>query len=148
MKTTLNKILEYSPEFDEWDRLLRGLNKTQGDDEPLEFRRILEINGLYGALWCLRTVDGIKDSIAIFVLFCNNQCSKLGIAHEEFDLSDDSISLSDIAYDAHIDALMGIEFSVDENLFHNSASYDRARFALSDIARKEQEQKFMELFCK
>ena len=149
MKTTLNKILEHSPEIEEFETLLQSLNKTQADDEPLEFSHILESNDLYGALWCLRTVDGIKESILNYISFCNSQCSEIGHEYEEFDLSDDSPSnLSDIAYEAHINALMAIEFfPVDEALFHNSATYDQARFEAADRAKEAQKQKFIELFC-
>jgi hypothetical protein len=50
MKTTLNKIRAHSPCHDGWEKLLRGLNKTQPDDEPLWIDQILNINGLDDAV--------------------------------------------------------------------------------------------------
>jgi hypothetical protein len=54
--TTLNKIRSFNPCASGWEKLLRSLGKTQADDEPLAFSRILESNGLDDALWCLRTI--------------------------------------------------------------------------------------------
>jgi hypothetical protein len=54
--TTLAKIKSHGPCSDGWRKLLASLGKTQADDEPLTFSRILESNGLSDALWCLRTV--------------------------------------------------------------------------------------------
>ncbi len=50
--TTLNRIREHSPYQDGWAKLLAGLGKTAGDDEPLPFAKIYVINGLDDALWC------------------------------------------------------------------------------------------------
>jgi len=52
--TTLNKIRAHHPCADGWAKLLAGLGKTKADDEPLPLVRVLEINGLDDALWCLR----------------------------------------------------------------------------------------------
>ena len=52
--TTLNKIREHSPCADGWSKLLKHLNKTEADDEPLPFAVILESNGLDDALWAMR----------------------------------------------------------------------------------------------
>jgi hypothetical protein len=53
--TTLNRIREHTPYQEDWQTLLAGLGKTAGDDEPLPFAKILEINGLADALWYCRT---------------------------------------------------------------------------------------------
>ena len=53
--TTLNKIHEYQPRTDSWEKLLKHLGKTKADDEPLAFSTILESNGIDDALWCCRT---------------------------------------------------------------------------------------------
>ena len=52
--TTLNRIREYSPCQDGWEKLLNGLGKTKPDDKPLPFATILEIVGLDDALWYCR----------------------------------------------------------------------------------------------
>jgi hypothetical protein len=59
MKTTLNQIRAKSPCADGWTKLLKHLNKTAADDEPLALRTILESNGFDDALWCLRAVEGL-----------------------------------------------------------------------------------------
>lgn len=57
MKTTLNAIREHKPCSDDWKKLLECLCKTQADDEPLAITTVLDSNGLYHALWCLRAVQ-------------------------------------------------------------------------------------------
>ena len=52
--TTLNKIKEKSPCISGWNTLLKHLNKTKADDEPLSFLTILESNGIDDTLWCCR----------------------------------------------------------------------------------------------
>ena len=53
--TTLNRIRTHSPCAHGWETLLRGLGKTQADDEPLAYAEILRINGIDDALWCCRS---------------------------------------------------------------------------------------------
>ena len=63
MKTTLNEILEHDPCGQEsegrtgFSKLLKCLDKTKADDEPLEFETILKSNGIKDAVWCLRVLD-------------------------------------------------------------------------------------------
>jgi hypothetical protein len=54
LTTTLNRIRLHSPCEDGWKKLLKSLGKTQADDEVLEFKTILDSNGLDDAIWCLR----------------------------------------------------------------------------------------------
>jgi hypothetical protein len=148
MQTTLNKIWKCSPESDDWAKILKSVNKTQADDEPIEFSHIVETQWLSDAIWYLRTVDGIEPSIVSFISFCQRQCTERGLECEEFDLTDNSPSnLSDIAYEAQYDAIFVNEISIDEKMFHNSATYDRARNKTGDKISAEQKQKFIELFC-
>ena len=73
MKTTLNAIREHSPCADGWSKLLRHLNKTQADDEPLPLRVILDSNGLDDALWCLRAVPNCDREARLFAVWCARQ---------------------------------------------------------------------------
>ena len=66
MITTLNKIRAHSPCRLGWEKLLRGLNKTQADDEPLAITTILDINGISDALWCLRSVEGHDRELRLY----------------------------------------------------------------------------------
>ena len=70
MKTTLNKIRACSPCASGWTKLLKNLGKTQADDEPLAITTILDSNGVYGALWCLRAVDGHQKEMRLYAVDC------------------------------------------------------------------------------
>ena len=52
--TTLNRIREYGPCVNGWQKLLRHLGKTEADDEPLPYSVIVKAVDLYDALWCCR----------------------------------------------------------------------------------------------
>lgn len=81
MQTTLNKIKEHEPCIEGWEKLLKFLNKTEVDDEPLELTAILESNGLDDALWALRAVDG-KDR-EIRLMACDFAESVVRLANDE-----------------------------------------------------------------
>ena len=63
--TTLNEIRKKHPCTSGWNTLLKSLDKTQADDEPVSFKYILESNGIQDAVWCLRVL-GYKE----VCLFC------------------------------------------------------------------------------
>lgn len=77
MKTTLRKIKENDPCEEGWEKLLKGLNKTKSDDEPLELSFILENNGYSDALWALRAVEGYDREIRLFAVWCARQVEHL-----------------------------------------------------------------------
>ena len=80
MKTTLNQIRAKSPCPDGWTKLLKHLNKTGSDDEPLEMLTVLESNGFDDALWCLRAVEGYdKEKRLLAVAFARE------VQHRMFD---------------------------------------------------------------
>jgi hypothetical protein len=70
MRTTLNQIRAHRPCRDGWEKLLRGLNKTQPDDEPLWIDTVLDHNDLDDALRCLRSVEGCDREIQRFAVWC------------------------------------------------------------------------------
>ena len=51
---TLNMIREHSPCEKGWKKLLAHLGKSKADDVKFPLKEVLESNGLYDALWCLR----------------------------------------------------------------------------------------------
>ena len=69
MKTTLNKIKEYSPCKERWVKLLDSLNKTKADNEPIELKYILDTLGLDDAVWSLRSIDANRD-VRLFACDC------------------------------------------------------------------------------
>lgn len=77
MKTTLNQIREHSPCAEGWEKLLRSLNKTKADDEPLSIVTVLDSNGLVDALWCLRAVKGHDREIRLYAVWCARQVEHL-----------------------------------------------------------------------
>jgi hypothetical protein len=57
--------------------LLRGLDKTQPDDEPLWIDTILDHNGLEDALWCLRAVENCDREISLYAVWCARRVQHL-----------------------------------------------------------------------
>ena len=77
MKTTLNRIRKNRPCKEGWSKLLTDLGKTSADDEPLEIATIVQSNGLYDALWCLRAVEGEDRKIRLFTVWCARRVQHL-----------------------------------------------------------------------
>lgn len=77
MRTTLNRIRKHQPCRDGWEKLLRHLNKTQPDDEPLPLEEILDSNGFNDALWCLRAVEGHDREMRLYAVWCARQVQHL-----------------------------------------------------------------------
>ena len=75
--TTLNKIRVHHPCSDGWEKLLKHLNKTKADDEPLSFVTILESNGLDDALWCCRAAPEYDREWRLFAVWCATQVKHL-----------------------------------------------------------------------
>jgi hypothetical protein len=67
MTLTLNIIRSHSPCAKGWAKLLKHLNKTTADDEPLSLLAVLDSNGIQDAIWCLRT-EPTPERIQRFVL--------------------------------------------------------------------------------
>ena len=77
MKTTLNKIRDCVPCSGGWTKLLKSLNKTKADDEPVSIVQVLDSNGLNDALWCLRAVSGRDREIRHYAVWCARQVEHL-----------------------------------------------------------------------
>ena len=77
LTTTLNRIRAYSPCESGWKKLLRGLGKTQADDEPLPYATILRINGLDDALWCCRAEPQYEREWRSYAVWCARQVQRL-----------------------------------------------------------------------
>lgn len=74
MYTTLNNIKNargdvYCPRG--WNAILNYVHKLHPDDEPISFHTLLNATGLFGAIWCLRTIDGHEKQKAAFHAFCS-----------------------------------------------------------------------------
>ena len=74
--TTLDRIRDASPCADGWVKLLRGLGKTEADDEPLALTRILDISGLDDAIWALRCIDD-QAQVRRYAVWCARQVQHL-----------------------------------------------------------------------
>lgn len=77
MLTTLKAIKKHTQCKPGRPKLLRGLGKSRADDEPLSIVRILDINGLDDALWCLRAVVGQARRIRLYAVECAEQVQHL-----------------------------------------------------------------------
>ncbi len=64
---TLNMIKAHNPCKRGWETLLKSLNKTQADDEPLKFSEIAESNDISDALWCLRVIEEHKKERSLLL---------------------------------------------------------------------------------
>lgn len=67
--TTLNEIRKHLPCTDSWCTLLYKLGKTKADDEPLEYKYILDTLGLADAIWAL-TCTGTPHTVRRFAIKC------------------------------------------------------------------------------
>jgi hypothetical protein len=162
VKTTLNAIREHSPCADGWSKLLRHLNKTQADDEPLPLRVILDSNGLDDALWCLRAVPNCDREARLFAVWCARQVqhvmtdprsiAALDVAerHANGDATDAELAAArDAAWDAADAARAAAHAARDAAWAAADAAWaaaDAAR-AAAHAARAAQRERFIEVFC-
>jgi hypothetical protein len=65
MYTTLNEIQKHKLSQYSWEKLLRHLNKTKPDDEPLPLLTVLESNGLEDALWSVKKLYDHKSILKL-----------------------------------------------------------------------------------
>ena len=75
--TTLARIRAHGPCESGWKKLLRGLGKTDPDDEPLPFSKIVEISGLDDALWCCRVEPQHSREWRLFMDWCARRVQHL-----------------------------------------------------------------------
>jgi len=75
--TTLNKIKKHNPCEDGWKTLLRYLEKTKSDDEPLAFLTILESNGFDDSLWCIKSAPEYQKEWRLFSVWCARRVQHL-----------------------------------------------------------------------
>ncbi len=75
--TTLQRIRDHAPCSNGWRKLLVGLGKTEKDDERLPFGKIVEIVGIFDALWCCRAEPQYKKEWRLFAVWCAGQVPRL-----------------------------------------------------------------------
>ena len=85
MFTTLNDIRSKSPCESGWSTLLKALNKTKADDEPVSFEFILDSNGLDDALWCCCAAPQYDREWRLFAVWCAKQVQHLNTDHRVTD---------------------------------------------------------------
>ena len=83
--TTLNIIRAAWPCEWGWTKLLKGLIKTSGDDEPLPLLTILDINGLDDALWCIDADPALDRIKRHYQAWCAEQVLHLFEAERPSD---------------------------------------------------------------
>ena len=157
--TTLNKIRKNRPCADGWAKLLRHLDKTRADDEPLSMATILESNGLNDALWCLRAVDGYQREMRLYAVWCAGRVrhlmsdprslAALDVAEQhahgqatDKDLAVARAAARDAARDATWDAARDAAWDAAWG-----AARDAASAAAWGAARDAQTAEFRHVFC-
>lgn len=88
MKTTLNKIYAASPCDRGWNAILNYVGKIDYD-QPISMNTVLDAVGLFGAIWCLRTLDNCDEQKRAFDKFCNTGASIDEIRLKFFELFGD-----------------------------------------------------------
>jgi hypothetical protein len=83
LTTTLTRIRAQSPRknslghWDYWDTLIDGLGKTETDDEPLAYTRIVKITALDYALFACRAEPKYDKHWRLFAVWCARQVEHL-----------------------------------------------------------------------
>lgn len=140
METTLNKLktinFDNIPSSDV-DKLLKYLNKTEPDDEPLSISTILDAIGFHSALRCLVAVDGCKKQKLLLNHAYASEISRFmpKKSQESLDIlkkyADESISKDEFlkAYDS---AVVSAKSSVDGDWTKNAAAHVAAMAFFSE----------------
>jgi hypothetical protein len=69
--TTLNDIKSYHPCKEGWTKLLKHLGKIKADNDKLDFRTILNSNGINDALWCVKAL-GKPTRVSVALAYVNS----------------------------------------------------------------------------
>ena len=85
MKLTLKEIKKANPCTDGWNKLLKGLGKTEADDEPLKLKTILEINDLSDACWVADRVLGLEKELRLYAFWNAKQSKKYVQDKKKYD---------------------------------------------------------------
>jgi len=117
--TTLNRIRAHHPCRDGWVKLLAGLGKSEADDEPLLYTRIVEINGIDDALWACRAEPQYAKEWRLYAVWCARQVEHL----MEDQRSKDTLVIAERHANSE---------ATDEEL---AAAWDAARDAAWEAAR-------------
>ena len=162
--TTLNRIRARHPCEDGWRKLLAGLGKTEADDEPLPYARIVEINGLEDALWACRVEPQHTREWRLFAVWCARQVEHLmtdqrskdalSVAerHANGEASDKELAAAraaasaaawDAAKDAAWDAARDAAWAAAWDAANDAAM--AVAHATRDAARGAQREKFLEV---
>jgi hypothetical protein len=159
--TTLNRIRAHRPCNDRWRKLLAGLGKTEQDDKPLPYSRIVEINGIDDALWACRAEPQHSKEWRLFAVWCARQVGHLmederskracdvAERHANGEATDEELAA---AWDAAWDAARAAAWAAARAAARDAA-WDAARAAAWaaawdaawDAARAAQTKKFLEI---
>jgi len=159
--TTLNRIRAHKPCEHGWRKLLAGLGKTEADDEPLPYARIVEINGINDALWACRAEPQYAKEWRLFAVWCASQVKHLmtdGRSLEALNVAeryangqatDEELRAArDAAWDAARDAAWDAARDAARDaawLAARDAAWLAARDAAWDAAIEDQTAKFIEI---
>lgn len=141
MHTTLNQIKQHNPCSEGWEKLLKYLNKTEADDDPLHLSVILESNGINDAIWALRSVDGKEKEIRLMA--ADFAETSLPI-YEKYHPDDQRPRLTIKAARDYVNGLI----TKNDLAAASAAARDAAWAAARDAARDAAREKITEIFKK
>ena len=127
--TTLNRIRAHRPCENGWKKLMAGLGKTQADDEPLPYARIVEVNGMADALWACRAEPQHAKEWRLFAVWCTRRVEHLMTDQR----SRDALNVAERYANGE---------ASDKEL---AAAWDAAAWAAEDAARDAQRERFLEI---
>ena len=148
--TTLTRIRAHNPCADGWRKLLAGLGKTEADDEPLPYSRIVEINGIDAALWACCAEPQHSKEWRLFAVWCARQVEHLmtderskracdvAERHANGEATDEELAAAKAAAKA---AAWAAAWTAAWTAAYAAAAWAAA----SDAARDAQTQKFLEV---
>ena len=134
--TTLNRIRAHQPYNDDWVKLLKGLGKTEADDEPLSYSRIVEINGIDDALWACRAEPQYAREWRLYAVWCARQVEHLMADQRSEDALDVAERFANgLATDKELAAARDAARDASRAAAGWAAPRDAARYAAWDATR-------------
>lgn len=130
--TTLKRIEACRPCQSMWHELLTGLGKTAPDDEPLPLETVLDIVGIYDAIWCLRACDRDEGRLLLFARVCKEHARYLRLYNLDASYDPSFYVDNNDTYCTGIDAVADYFSDVDIIV----SRYDEERAWLTDEFRR------------
>ena len=116
--TTLNAIYAHRPcginsrGESGFSKLLKYLGKTEADDEPLPLTVVMDSNGFWDALWCVRAVDSPEHKHSAWLALSFAEDAR-HLMHDERSVAELDVTRRYLAGEAPIDELIAARIAAD-----------------------------------